>query len=90
MPLSLFEAFACGLPVISTNVGGIPNFINDNENGFLINSNDEEALIDKIEFILANQETMNPIIESALLTFEKYTWNRLKLNYFELYEFEKN
>lgn len=89
MPLSLFEAFACGLPVISTNVGGIPNFINNNENGFLINSNDEEALIDKIEFILANQDTMNPIINSALLTFKKYTWNRLKLKYFELYEFKK-
>ena len=85
MPLSLFEAFACGIPVISTNVGGIPNFIQNNKSGFLINSNDLEALVEKIEFILANPNKIIPIIEAAHVTFQKYTWNRLKSQYIELY-----
>lgn len=85
MPLSLFEAFACGIPVISTNVGGIPNFINDNKSGFLINSNDVNALVEKIEFILAHPEEMNPIIKEAYTTFKKYTWNNLESQYVRLF-----
>jgi len=85
MPLSLFEAFACGLPVISTNVGGLPNFITNNENGFLINSNDVNSLIDKIEYILLNQENIRIIISNAYLTFEMYTWVNLKRDYYQLY-----
>ena len=85
MPLSLFEAFACGIPVITTNVGGIPNFISDNKSGFLIKSNDVDALVEKIEFILANPERIKPIIEAAHETFKKYTWSRLKAKYFDLF-----
>ncbi len=85
MPLSLFEAFACGGPVISTNVGGLTNFIEDKVNGFLINNDDEKALIEKIEYILLNQSKIGTIIDKAYLTFQKYTWNQLKPCYYKLY-----
>ena len=85
MPISLFEAFACGIPVISTNVGGIPNFISNNKSGLLINSNDVDALVEKIEFILNNPGKMNLIIDEAYETFKKYTWNNLESQYVELY-----
>lgn len=85
MPLSLFEAFACGLPAISTNVGGIPDYINNNINGFLIPNNDEDALVEKIEYILSNNKKMNSIINNAYLTFKNYTWRSLKNSYYGLY-----
>ena len=81
----MFEAFACGLPVISTNVGGITNFIIDGENGLLINSDDVNGLVDKIEYILSNQDKVTSIIENAYNTFQKYTWANLKDEYLELY-----
>lgn len=86
MPISLFEAFACGLPVISTNVGGIPNFITDNENGFLIDSGNLKDLIKKIDFIVLNQDKIKPIVSKAYNTFLIYTWNFLKPKYNKLYE----
>jgi len=86
MPLSLFEAFACGLPVISTNVGGLPNFIKDKISGFLIKSNDLDALIEKIEYILSNQDEIATIINAAYKTFQNYTWSKLQDGYFELYK----
>lgn len=86
MPLSLFEAFACGIPVISTNVGGLPNFIQDKENGFLINSNDVDGLVSKIDFILNNPDAIMPVIEAAHATFLKFTWDRLRSQYFKLYD----
>ncbi len=43
MPCVILEALCCGLPVIATNVGGIPEVVNDS-NGILIESEDEAAL----------------------------------------------
>lgn len=47
LPCVILEAFSCGTPVISTNVGGIPEYF-PKEFGFLIEKNDEIALLDKI------------------------------------------
>ena len=47
LPCVILEAFSCGIPVISTNVGGISEYF-PKDFGFLINSNDEDALLHKI------------------------------------------
>ncbi len=44
LPISILEAMSYGLPVISTPVGGIPEILLENRNGFLINPGDKEAL----------------------------------------------
>ena len=47
-PLVIPEAMAAGLPVISTAVGAIPDFVTDGEDGFLIAPKDPQALADRI------------------------------------------
>jgi len=86
MPLSLFEALACGLAVISTNVGGIPDYITDGINGFLIELNNKEQLMNKIFYILNNQDEVQKIISNGYQTFEQLTLNNLKNEYLKLYE----
>ncbi|BDA70170.1 glycosyl transferase, group 1 [Calothrix sp. PCC 7716] len=44
MPLVLLEAAATGLPIVATDVGGIPETVLDNETGFLVPPNNPEAL----------------------------------------------
>lgn len=58
LPCVIIEAMACGLPVISTNVGGISEMINDG-NGILIPSEDKLALIKAINFIKENANKYN-------------------------------
>jgi len=53
MPVVINESFACGIPVLSTNVGGISEHLNQ-ENGIFVNTNDEEDLISKLDFMLDN------------------------------------
>jgi len=51
--VSMCEAMACGLPIIASNIGGIPEFVRDGVDGFLVKSNDPQELkkaIDKLVF----------------------------------------
>ncbi len=70
MPCVIAEALCCGLPVISTNVGGIPEIITK-ENGILINAEDEEALTTAIIRVCNNPYQFQPenIAAKAVQTF---------------------
>jgi glycosyltransferase involved in cell wall biosynthesis len=57
-PVVISESLVCGKPVVSTNVGGISELI-DNTNGILITAKDEQALADSIEYMLDNYQNYN-------------------------------
>ena len=51
-PLTLLESMALGLPIVSTDVGGIPGLIDDNETGLLVHKDDINKMIEKITSII--------------------------------------
>jgi glycosyltransferase involved in cell wall biosynthesis len=55
-PMAVLESFACGTPVIGTNIGGIPEIIQDGRNGLLFEPGDERQLADRIQFLLDNPQ----------------------------------
>jgi glycosyltransferase involved in cell wall biosynthesis len=63
--LTLIEAMACGLPVVSTNGKGNADLIKNGYNGFLVDKFDPEILADKIETILNDQELRIQMGENA-------------------------
>jgi glycosyltransferase involved in cell wall biosynthesis len=54
MPLAVLEYMAAGLPVVSTNVGGLPEIVSEGETGFLVGPRDPAALAERIGRLLAN------------------------------------
>lgn len=56
LPVSILEAISYGLPVVATNVGDVSSVVRNDENGFLIQPGDIEALADAIERIKASEK----------------------------------
>jgi glycosyltransferase involved in cell wall biosynthesis len=52
LPTVIMEAMATGLPVVSTKIGGIPEMVVENENGFLVQAGDAAAMADAIETVI--------------------------------------
>lgn len=64
-PLPLLEAMSVGTPAIATNVGGIPEIIQNMENSILLNSNDAKSLSNAIIFLLENNELREKLGKNA-------------------------
>lgn len=56
IPVSLKEAMATGLPVISTRHSGIPELVEDGKSGFLVEEKDIEGIANKCEYLIAHPE----------------------------------
>ena len=72
------EAMACGLPVIGTEVGGIPDFLIDRQTGLFCQVNNPKDIADRIKEILENDDLRKTLAKNGLeLVKEKYSWNKI-------------
>ena len=68
MPLTILEAMAYGLPVITRPVGGIPDIIKDGENGYLIESTDPEDYAARVQMLMENERKYEEISKNNILS----------------------
>lgn len=54
LPTVIMEAMATGLPIVSTNLGGIPEMVVENETGFLVQPGDVESMADGIQNLISD------------------------------------
>ena len=74
-PVSVVEAMALGMIVISSNVGGLPKLIDDNVNGFLVEPNNANKIFDLINIII-NKDKIN-ISFNARKKAETFDWKSI-------------
>ncbi len=69
--LAMCEAMACGLPVVATDVGGIPEFVRDGRDGYLVPRNNPAALRGAVERLLADEEKFMEMSQNARQQMER-------------------
>ena len=74
MPVSVIEAMACGLCVVSTNVGGIPNLIMDNREGLLVSPKDADGMARAIRRILNDERLAKQLSHYAREKAGQFDW----------------
>ena len=86
MPLSVLEAFASGLPVVSTDVGGIPAILTHGEHGLLAPSDDASTLASHVLHLLGDSAHARTLADKANGTLEAYTWPRVRRQWLAVYD----
>jgi glycosyltransferase involved in cell wall biosynthesis len=77
-PGSILEAFASGLPVISTRVGGIPYMVEDGVSGLLVQMNDHEALAEGVVRLVRDPGMALRLARNARKECQKYSWEHVR------------
>jgi len=83
-PISVMEAMALGLPVVSTNVGGIPYLLANKENALLVPDNDDKAMTEAILDLLNDKVKANHLAKNARTFIEQMDWQVVKQSWISL------
>jgi glycosyltransferase involved in cell wall biosynthesis len=85
MPLSALECFAAGLPIVSSNAGGIPNIVEDQINGLLFAPGDHQAMAKCAFRLLEEPGLASRLAANARVQCIKYSWPVIGPQWIELY-----
>lgn len=85
MPLSILEAFASGLPVVSTAVGGVPAVLTDRVHGLLAPANDAQAIAARIIELIERPDYATQLAKAAYDECAQYEWQSVRESWLDLY-----
>lgn len=83
-PVSLIEAMALGLPIVSTNVGGIPYLITHQKDGLLVPSDNVGELFKAVEVLCTDLELGNRLSLNGRKRAEAFDWKIVKQDWLTL------
>jgi L-malate glycosyltransferase len=84
-PMVYYEAQACGLPIIASNIPAITEFITNGENGLLFKVNDENELLKKINLLISDKLLREKMVRNGLELINIFSLDNYKVTIDELY-----
>jgi phenylacetate-CoA ligase len=84
-PVSVMEAMAMGLPVVTTNVGGIPYLLEDKKDALLVPVNNDEAMTLAIVSIVEGKLDVEKLVKNARYKVEQFDWSKIRYRWIDLF-----
>lgn len=88
MPNSVLEALACGLPVVSTNVGGVPFLVEHEKTALLVEPGDAEAMAESLIALHTDSTRSERLSKSGQELVQRFAWPEVKRQWLDLYREE--
>ncbi|MCP9493816.1 MAG: glycosyltransferase family 4 protein [Pyrinomonadaceae bacterium MAG19_C2-C3] len=85
MPGSIIEAYASGIPIVTTNAGGIPYIVTHEQTALMIDCDDHEAMSREALRLLRDEKLATGIAANGLTECRKYAWEAVREDWLNLY-----
>jgi glycosyltransferase involved in cell wall biosynthesis len=85
MPVSILEAFASGMPVVSTDPEGMRYVVEDERTGLLSPPGDARALAENVIRVLRDSELADRLVLNAQREMQRYSWAAVRAQWMEVY-----
>lgn len=86
MPGSVIECFSCGLPVVTTDAGGVPYIVTHEESGLLVSRDDHEAMAAAAIRLIEDEELASRIARHAREACRQYQWEAVRDAWLQVYK----
>jgi glycosyltransferase involved in cell wall biosynthesis len=86
MPMSILEAYASGLPVVTTDAGGIPYMVEDGRTGLLVPRGDYRAMAARAISLFEDDSLAWRLVHNARQECSRYQWDAVRDGWLNLYE----
>ena len=85
-PLSLLEAFACGLPIVTTDAGGIPDIVTNGRTGMIVPRGDYRQMAERAMQLLTDASLTKRLVEEGRQECVKYSWKAVRQLWLTTYQ----
>ena len=86
MPISILEALASGVPVVSTDVGGIPFLVEDGKTALLVPPRDPERMAEAVLRVLHDESLRERMVKTGLDHAHRFAWESVRSELFLAYK----
>jgi glycosyltransferase involved in cell wall biosynthesis len=85
MPVSVLEACAFGLPVVSTKIGGLPFLISHLENGLLVENEKVHEMVESVKLLLKDSNLAQKLSRNGRKLAERSGWKNVRADWEKLF-----
>ena len=85
MPISILEAWASCVPVVSTNVGGVPYLVDEGRNALLVDARRPDAMAEAVLRVLESPTLASSLAEAGRAAAERCAWPYVREAWFDIY-----